>query len=70
MQRYPQGVVEREGERYVGHCYELGTECYGRTVEEAFANLRRATWKQLERQQALGSDAGLREWQPKDGCAA
>ncbi len=52
LQRMPQGVVEKQGEIYVGTCYEVGTTCEGRTVEEAFANLRELTWSALERQSA------------------
>jgi predicted RNase H-like HicB family nuclease len=55
MLSYPQGVVEKEGDCYVGHCHEVGTVSYGRTVEEAFANLREVTWQYLERQQVGGT---------------
>jgi predicted RNase H-like HicB family nuclease len=50
MQRFPLGVVAQDGDGYVGTCDEVGTTSFGRTVEEAFANLRVATWQHLERQ--------------------
>jgi len=56
LQRIPQGVVEKQGEIYVGACYEVGTTCEGRTVEEAFANLRELTWRALEHQTAESGD--------------
>lgn len=45
------GVVERDGDGYVGTCDEVGTRSYGHTVEQAFENLREATWSRLEQQQ-------------------
>jgi hypothetical protein len=56
LQRIPQGVVEKQGEIYVGSCYEVGTTCEGRTVEETFANLRELTWRALEHPAAEGGD--------------
>ncbi len=50
MQRVPIGVVEQDGDGYVGHCDEVGVTSFGRTVAEAFANLQAATWRQIERQ--------------------
>ena len=50
--------MEQDGEGYVGHCDEVGTTSFGRTVEEAFANLRVATWRQLERQGGVVRAAG------------
>ena len=44
------GVVEQDGDGYFGHCDELGTSSWGRTVDEAFANLQAATWRYLEQQ--------------------
>ena len=41
------GVVEQEGDVFVARCWEVGTECYGATVEEACANLRVLTWTHL-----------------------
>ena len=49
MERIPIGVVERHGDGYVGSCFEVGTSSFGRSVEEAFANLRAETWSQLDR---------------------
>lgn len=46
------GVVERDGDGYVGRCDEVGTISWGRTIEEAFDNLRAATWRALEQQAA------------------
>ncbi len=46
------GVVERDGDGFVGHCDEVGTTSRGRTVEEAFDNLRAATWDYLDQQAA------------------
>jgi predicted RNase H-like HicB family nuclease len=43
------GVVEREGDVYVARCWDVGTECHGETIEEAFANLREVTWEYLAR---------------------
>jgi len=51
------GVVEEDGDGYIGHCDEVGTSSRGRTVEEAFANLRAATWDYLD-QQAASETAG------------
>jgi hypothetical protein len=42
------GVVEREGDVFVARCWEVGTECCGKTVEEALENLREETWRRLE----------------------
>ena len=50
MQRFPVGVVEQDGDGYVGHCDEVGVTSFGRTVAEAFANLQAATWRQIERE--------------------
>jgi hypothetical protein len=58
MQRLPVGVVEQDGDGYVGRCDEVGVTSVGRTVAEAFANLRTATWRQIERQ---GGDEGRLE---------
>lgn len=52
MQHELVGVVERDGDGYVGHCDEVGTTSYGHTVEQAFANLREVTWGQLADHQA------------------
>ncbi len=57
MGRIPVGVVERAVDGYIGTCCEAGTSSFGRTVEEAFANLREATWRQLEQQGVNGSAA-------------
>ncbi len=53
MFRDLRGVVEQDGDGYVGTCYEVGICSRGRTVEEAFANLRMATWRYLESQSGL-----------------
>jgi hypothetical protein len=63
--REPQGVVERDGDGYVGHCYEVGTSSWGRTVEEAFHNLRIVTWRHLERQATAGAATNEQERQGK-----
>ena len=52
MQRDFLGVVQKDGDGYVGACYEVGTTSYGHTVEQAFANLREATWRRVENQAA------------------
>ncbi len=59
MQHFPIGVVQKDGDGYIGCCDEVGTTSVGRTVDEAFANLRLATWHALELQgaAAVASDA-------------
>ena len=61
--REPRGIVERDGDSYVGNCYEVGTSSRGRTVEEAFNNLRIVTWRLLERQAADGTATNEQERQ-------
>ena len=61
--REPRGIVERDGDSYVGNCYEVGTSSRGRTVEEAFNNLRIVTWRLLERQAAHSTAASEQERQ-------
>jgi hypothetical protein len=46
------GVVEQDGDGYVGNCYELGITCYGSTVDETFAKLREASWLYLNERAA------------------
>ena len=58
MQRFPVGVVQKDGDTYIGCCDEVGTTSVGRTVEEAFSNLRMATWRELQRVEAVAMDAG------------
>jgi hypothetical protein len=41
------GVCEQEGDVFVARCWEVGTECCGATVEDAFARLREVTWRYL-----------------------
>ena len=55
------GVVERDGDGYVGRCEEIGATSRGETVEEAFANLRVATWRLVEQQAAREAQNEQRE---------
>jgi predicted RNase H-like HicB family nuclease len=41
-------MVHQERDLYVAECSEVGTVSQGRTVEEAMANLRKATQLYLE----------------------
>ncbi len=59
QEHVPVGVVTKDGDRYVGTCGEVGTTVFGRTVAEAFAKLREATWNQLKTQGAATSCAGV-----------
>ncbi len=36
-------VLQQEGDYYIAECLEIGTAAQGRDVDEALANLRRAT---------------------------
>ena len=69
MQRVPVGVVERDGDGYIGTCYEAGTTSFGRTIEEAFANLRAATWSQIERQGLNARVVGADDLSREERCA-
>ena len=53
------GVVTQDGDRYVGHCEEVGTTSVGQTVAEAFANLQVATWHRLAERSGGADGPGL-----------
>ncbi|HSH82293.1 MAG TPA: hypothetical protein VLA19_27515 [Herpetosiphonaceae bacterium] len=70
MQHFPVGVVQKDGDGYIGTCDEVGTCSFGRTVEEAFSKLRTATWQRLEAQGVVAPARDVNDGRPAGRQAA